>query len=166
MNCKELVYLLEEYLDGSMEEHLKRDLEAHIEKCEPCKNFLKTYDTTRILCRQAKPEEIPAEVRARLRQFVLAKAREHHRDIDKYRERAAIERRDQVAAFLKAYDSNLLSATTEVLFGEHRERCPKCGAFLRIMKGKKAPPPVPPEVEEHLAEFLDTLPPGESPVSG
>lgn len=166
MNCKELVYLLEDYLDGSMEEHLRQDLAAHIEKCVPCKNFLNTYDTTRILCRQTKPEEIPSEVRARLKQFVMARAREHQRDIATYRERAERERRAQVDAFLAAYYENRLSPAVSVLFEEHRVRCPKCGTFLKAGFGESAPRPVPSEVEEDLSEFLDSLPPGESPVGG
>lgn len=166
MNCKELVYLLEDYLEGTMEEHLMRDFSAHIEKCEPCKNFLKTYDTTRILCRKMKPEEIPAEVRTRLKEFVMEKGREYRKDIEKYRERAVCERREQVAALIGAYVSHRLSPTSSALFEAHRDRCPKCGAFLRSINGGKAPSPVPPEVEEHLAEFLETLPLGESPTSG
>jgi uncharacterized protein with PIN domain len=166
MNCKELVYLLEDYFDGTMEEHLKRDLAAHIEKCQPCKNFLNTYDTTRILCRLMKPEEIPEEVRVRLKEFVMEKAREHHRDIGKYRERAVRERREQVTALIGAYASNRLSPTTAALFEAHRDRCPKCGAFLMSINGGKVPPPVPLEVEEHLAEFLEALPPGENPING
>jgi len=43
MNCKELVYLLGEYLDGSMEEHLRKDLDSHIAMCDSCTNFLNTY---------------------------------------------------------------------------------------------------------------------------
>ena len=164
MNCKELVYLLEDFLDGTMEEHLRQDLAAHIEKCEPCKNFLKTYDTTRILCRRMKPEEIPAEVRARLKEFVMAKGKEYRGNIEKYRERAARERREQVAALVGAYVSNRLSPSTAALFEAHRDRCPKCGAVLRSINGGKTPPPIPPEVEEHLAEFLETLPPGEFPT--
>jgi uncharacterized protein with PIN domain len=164
MNCKELVYLLEDYLDGSMEEHLKGELAAHIEKCPPCKSFLKTYDSTRILCRQMRPEEIPPEVRARLKQFVMARAREHHRDIGKYRERAVRERREQVIALIRAYTSNRLTPAMAAIFEIHKDRCEKCGAFLRSANGGKPLPPVPTEVEEHLAEFLDALPPGEFPT--
>jgi hypothetical protein len=35
MNCKELVYLLADYLDGTMEETLRQELSVHIEMCEP-----------------------------------------------------------------------------------------------------------------------------------
>ena len=164
MNCKELVYLLADYLDGSMEETLKQELSVHIEMCEPCLNFLKTYDKTRILCRQVQLEEIPEEMRLRLRSFVLQKAREQHREIEKYLERAARERREQVAGILRAYAAKELSPTMNVLFSAHRDSCPKCGGFLKGLNGGKTLPAVPLDVEEHIAEFLDALPPGEVPT--
>ena len=77
MNCKELVYLLGDYLDGTMEEQLRGELDVHIEMCDSCMNFLNTYDKTRIICRQIRLSEIPEEFRERLRSFVIAKAREH-----------------------------------------------------------------------------------------
>jgi hypothetical protein len=166
MNCKELVYLLGDYLDGTMEEHLRQELSVHIELCEPCLNFLKTYDRTRILCRQIQPEEIPEEVRNRLKAFILQKAFEHHRDIEKYLERAAGERRAQVSGILRAYLTDRLSPTMNVLFRTHREGCESCGGFLKSLNGGKEVPAVPPEIEEHIAEFLEALPPGESPVIG
>lgn len=164
MNCKELVYLLADYLDGSMEETLRQELSVHIELCEPCLNFLKTYDKTRIICRQLRPEEIPEEMRLRLKAFVLQKAREHHREIEKYLEQAAAERREQVAGILRAYVANELSPTMNVLFRAHREGCPRCGGFLKSINGGKKVPDVPSDIEEHIAEFLDALPPGEAPT--
>jgi anti-sigma factor RsiW len=164
MNCKELVYLLNDYIDGTMEEHLRQEFSVHIDLCEPCLNFLKTYDKTRVLCRQILLEEIPEEVRSRLKTFVLQKAREHHREIEKYLERAARERREQVADILRAYLANQLSPTMDVLFRAHHDRCETCGAFLRGIDGGKAITGVPPDIEEHIAEFLDALPPGEVPT--
>ncbi|MDX1815919.1 MAG: zf-HC2 domain-containing protein [Thermodesulfobacteriota bacterium] len=85
MNCKELVYLLGDYLNGSMEDHLREDLDAHIVMCESCTNFLRTYDTTKLICRQVQLNEIPEEFRERLKSFVIEKAKEHHQELDKYR---------------------------------------------------------------------------------
>lgn len=163
MNCKELIYLLEEYLDGSMEEHLRTDLDAHIAMCEPCMHFLTTYDKTRILCRQVRYAEIPEEFRERLKSFVVEKAREHHRHLEKYRKMAAEEQRRQVESLLCAFREGRLSHTASLMFEAHRDRCGICGAFLRILNGGEEPKPVPTEIEEHLAEFLDALPPGEEP---
>ena len=84
MNCKELVYLLGDYFDGSMEPHLREELGEHIKMCDVCSSFLNTYDKTRILCRSIRCDEIPPEVRDRLRAFVVEKAREHRDDIARY----------------------------------------------------------------------------------
>ncbi len=164
MNCKELVYLLSDFLDGSMEEHLKQELSEHIEMCEPCLNFLRTYDKTRILCRQIRPEEIPEEMRLRLRSFVLQKAGEQYRDIEKYLERAARERREQVADLLRAYLARRLSPTLDLLFRTHRDGCETCGGFLKSINGGQDCSGIPPDIEEHIAAFLEALRPGEPPT--
>jgi anti-sigma factor RsiW len=163
MNCKELVYLLGEYLDGTMEEQLRGELDAHIAMCDSCTNFLNTYDKTRILCRQVSLSEIPEEFRERLRSFVIKKAREHHKGIEKYIVLAAEEQRMQVRSLLRAFREQRLSPSLSVLFDAHRNRCEICGVFIRALNGGVDPTSVPPEIEKHFAEFLDALPPGEEP---
>ncbi len=166
MNCKELIYLLGDYFDGSMEAQLRTELDSHVAKCVPCVNFLRTYGKTRELCRQLKPEEIPEDLKVRLKAFVVAKAREHRRDIEKYVARAAEEQRRQVAAILLADVEDRLSPTLAAIFEAHRGRCTVCGSFLQRVKtvpgGAHAEPPS--EIESHIADFLDALPPGENPV--
>ena len=163
MNCKELVYMLGEYLDGSMEEHLRKDLKAHIAMCDSCMNFLNTYDTTRIICRQVQFSEIPEEFRERLRSFVTDKAKEHHREIEKYRKMAAEEQRGQVEELLRAFREGRLSSSLSLLFDAHRDRCETCGQFLRSQNGGAVPETTPQNIEEHLAEFLEAIPAGEEP---
>ena len=163
MNCKELVYMLGEYLDGSMEDHLRKDLKAHIAMCDSCMSFLNTYDKTRIICRQVQLSEIPEEFRERLRTFVVAKAKEHHQGIEKYRRMAAEEQKSQVEGLLKAYREGRLSSSLSLLFETHRDRCGTCGGFLRALNGGAEPETISREIEEHLAEFLEALPAGEEP---
>jgi uncharacterized protein with PIN domain len=163
MNCKELVYLLGDYLDGSMEEQLREELDGHIAMCESCIHFLNTYDKTRIICRQVQLNEIPEEFLERLRSFVTAKAGEYSREIEKYRRMAAEDRRKQVESLLRAFREQRLSPSLALLFDTHRDRCEKCGAFIRTLNGGEEAKYVPLEIEEHLAEFLDALPPGEEP---
>lgn len=164
MNCKELVYLLGDYIDGTMEESLRRELDVHISMCDSCMNFLATYDKTRIACQQVRLHEIPAEFRARLKSFVMMKAEERHKGIEKYIRLAEEETRREVEALIAAYRQKRLTPTAAVLFDAHRDRCPKCGAFLRSLNGGPRKPDVPSEILEHLAEFYDALPPGEEPT--
>jgi hypothetical protein len=69
-----------------------------------------------------------------------------------------------VADILRAYLANQLSPTMDVLFRAHHDRCETCGAFLRGIDGGKAITGVPHDIEDHIAEFLDALPPGEVPT--
>ncbi len=163
MNCKELVYLLGDYIDGTMEESLRKELDAHISMCDSCLNFLATYDKTRAICRHVTLQEIPEEFRARLKSFVMMKAEERHKGIEKYVRLAAEERSRQVDSLIEAYRERRLTPAAAVLFDAHRERCPRCGAFLRSLNGGARNPVVPSEMVEHLAAFFDALPPGEEP---
>lgn len=163
MNCKELAYLLGDYLDGSMEEQLRKDLDAHIAMCESCMNFLKTYDTTKLICRQVRLTEIPEEFRERLNSFVMQKAREHHQGLEKYRKMAAEEQKRNVENLLRAFREQRLSPPLSLLFDTHRDRCETCGEFLRYLNGGGEPRPCPEEIEGHFAEFLEAIPPGEEP---
>ena len=163
MNCKELVYLLGDYIDGSMDEHLRRDLDEHIALCDSCTNYLNTYDKTKNLCRQIQLDEIPEEFRERLRAFVLEKARECHKGIEKYLKMAVEERRQEADRMLRAYREDRLSPTLAMLFRRHSEICEICGAFLRAHQDGKEPPSVTEDLEGHLVDFLDALPPGELP---
>ena len=163
MNCKELVYLLGDYIDGTMEESLRKELDVHISMCDSCTNFLATYDKTRIICRQVTLQEIPEEFRARLKSFVMMKAEERHKGIEKYIRLAEEERSRQVESLVAAYRERRLTPAAAVLFDAHRERCPRCGVFLRSLNGGGGKRDVPSEIVEHLAEFFDALPPGEEP---
>ncbi len=163
MNCKELVYLLGDYIDGTMEESLRRELDVHISMCDSCMNFLATYDKTRSVCRQVTLREIPEEFRARLKSFVMMKAEERHEGIGKYIRLAEEERAREVDSLVAAYREKRLTPSAAVLFDAHRDRCAKCGAFLRSLNGGGRKPDVTSEIVELLAEFLDALPPGEEP---
>jgi hypothetical protein len=159
----ELVHLLGDYLDGSMDEHLRSDLDEHIALCDSCMNFLSTYDKTKNICRQIQLDEIPEEFRERLRTFVLEKAREHHKGIEKYVRMAAKERRQQADMMLLAYREDRLSPTLAMLFRRHSEICETCGAYLRAYQDGNELPPVTEDLEAHLVDILDALPPGELP---
>lgn len=163
MNCKELVYLLGDYVEGAMEEHLKRDLDAHIAMCESCTNFLRTYDTTRIICRKIRLSDLPEEFRERLRSFVIEKSTEYRRELDKYRRMALEEQKTKVEELLLAFRARRLSPSLSQLFEMHRERCATCGAFIRLLNGGGDGRPCPEDLEEHLAGFFDAIPPGEEP---
>jgi Putative zinc-finger len=163
MNCKELIHLLEDYLSGSMDEQLKRELDVHISMCEPCLHFLETYDKTRILCRQVTLDEIPPELRERLRSFVLEKARERRKGIEKYLRRETKERHDQAVSVVNGYLEKRLSPQLSRKIEGHRNGCERCGEYFETLDRSGNNPELCREVEVHLMSLLEDLPAGEPP---
>jgi anti-sigma factor RsiW len=72
MTCHDLIDVLADYLDGALPPDLVAELERHLEDCEPCRAYLATYRKTRALGAEAGRLEMPAEMRERLRRFLLA----------------------------------------------------------------------------------------------
>lgn len=71
MTCRETIALLADYLEAICDADTVRDLEAHLRDCRPCTAYLNTYVRTRDLTAQANRVEMPEEMKARLRSFLL-----------------------------------------------------------------------------------------------
>ena len=70
-NCKYGIgKVLCDYADGTIDPAVKRIFEKHLEGCEPCWAFMRTYSTTIRLTREIPAEEMPEEMRKRLRNFL------------------------------------------------------------------------------------------------
>ena len=52
------------------------ELEAHIAGCEPCQAYLRTYKRTKTLTAATERVAMPAEMKDRLRQFLVRALRE------------------------------------------------------------------------------------------
>ena len=68
--CKEVFDLLSDYVDGDLSAGVRDALARHLGACPPCDRFLKTFQKTRALCRESLMEEMPEELRGRLRTFL------------------------------------------------------------------------------------------------
>ena len=75
MTCRDVIEVLADYVDGALPPDLVAELEQHLEGCEPCRAYLATYRRTRALGAEANRLEMPAEMRDRLRRFLLAQLR-------------------------------------------------------------------------------------------
>lgn len=53
MNCRELIDFLADYLGGELPEAERVEFEKHVEACPPCLDYMKTYQKTICLCREA-----------------------------------------------------------------------------------------------------------------
>jgi anti-sigma factor RsiW len=71
MTCRDAIAVLADFLEEALSPEAVRDLEAHLRDCAPCRAYLNTYRKTRGLVARAGRAEMPAELKTRLRQFVL-----------------------------------------------------------------------------------------------
>jgi len=75
MTCRDVIDVLADYLEQALTPEMAADLERHLAGCEPCRAYLATYRRTRALGAQAARLEMPDEMKARLRQFLLERVR-------------------------------------------------------------------------------------------
>ena len=68
--CQDMVGLLADYLDDSLDPATARGLQAHLEGCTPCVAFVNTYKGTVKAARQLKEADIPPELKDRLLSFL------------------------------------------------------------------------------------------------
>lgn len=70
IDCHEIVELLSDYVDGEMDEETRARLDEHLEDCPPCLRFLDTFREMIRATHRVRCEEMPAELRDRLHQFL------------------------------------------------------------------------------------------------
>lgn len=75
MTCQDVIGLLAEYLEATLCQDEIDDLEAHLADCEPCRAYLATYRRTIELGAAAGRVDMPAEMKLRLRAFLLSRLR-------------------------------------------------------------------------------------------
>jgi len=71
MNCRELIAVILEYLEGEMTTADVEEFEKHLEKCAPCRAYLATYRKTKAMVGDVGRIEMPEEMKERLREFLL-----------------------------------------------------------------------------------------------
>ena len=75
MTCQDVIGLLLEYLEATLDDDVVRQLEAHLEGCEPCRAYLATYRRTIGVVGPAGRDEMPAEMRRHLATFLAERLR-------------------------------------------------------------------------------------------
>jgi anti-sigma factor RsiW len=75
MTCREVIAILDDYVDGTMPAEVATELERHFTSCGPCRAYLATYRATRRLGAAAARAEMPAEMRSRIRAFLTGALR-------------------------------------------------------------------------------------------
>jgi len=76
VTCKDAIAILADYLEFTLSPELVEKLEEHLRDCAPCRAYLATYRKTKSLAADAGRVEMPEEMKARLRELLLAQLRE------------------------------------------------------------------------------------------
>jgi anti-sigma factor RsiW len=69
-DCPRIVTLLSDYLDGRLPSEVRSDLERHLSGCPECTAFVGTFRSTVSLLQSLSEEDLPEELRLRLRAFI------------------------------------------------------------------------------------------------
>ncbi len=69
-DCSRLLGLLTDYLDNRLPPDVRADLEAHLGGCSDCTAFVGTYRSTVSLLQSLSDDDLPQELRLRLRAFL------------------------------------------------------------------------------------------------
>ena len=70
IRCEQAVGLLLEFLEGTLAPEVRRGVEAHLARCQPCNRLVATYKKTTVLCRHALLRKPPPEFGDRLLRFL------------------------------------------------------------------------------------------------
>ena len=66
LSCREIVELVTEYLEGTMEAALRAAFDAHLAKCDGCTHYIEQIEATIRIAGTIEPEELSPEFRAGL----------------------------------------------------------------------------------------------------
>jgi hypothetical protein len=73
MTCQDAIQIMGDYLEAALGMALGADLERHLAECDECIAYLNTYRRTRELVGGTARREMPPQLKARLRAFLLAR---------------------------------------------------------------------------------------------
>ena len=72
-NCKEFLNELTDYLDGTMSEAVRAELDEHLHWCHDCHVVLNTTKKTIEIYRDNRIYELPEQLRVQLQQAIMTK---------------------------------------------------------------------------------------------
>jgi RNA polymerase sigma-70 factor (ECF subfamily) len=70
MKCQDLLRMLGDYVDGSVDPAVCKDIEAHMAGCNPCQVVIDNIRKTITLYKQGQPYELPVAFREHLHQIL------------------------------------------------------------------------------------------------
>lgn len=79
MKCEELLQMLNEYVDGTVDPAVCEAFEKHLAGCNPCQIVVDNIRQTITLYKDGKPYELPVKFRRKLHATVRQRFNELHR---------------------------------------------------------------------------------------
>ena len=73
MRCEDLVAVIIEYVEDTMDPVLREEFKRHMGDCDSCLSFFKNYQKTRELTKETACDDIPEEVQLRIKDFLRKK---------------------------------------------------------------------------------------------
>jgi len=77
VECKEILELLSELIDGELEHGLEAEILEHLGHCECCSPFIHTFKRTVTLCRSIETIDVPEEVHEEFWQVIRVEIRKN-----------------------------------------------------------------------------------------
>jgi len=71
-DCSQLKDVLPDYLDRTLRDQICQEIKAHMEKCEDCRIYVETIETTIVLYKHCPGKDVPEEFRIDLRRHLRA----------------------------------------------------------------------------------------------
>jgi hypothetical protein len=71
LTCKDVIDLLLDYLEATLDPGVVAEVEQHLHQCGPCTAYLNTYQRTREIAGEVLRAPMPEEMKDRLRLFLL-----------------------------------------------------------------------------------------------
>jgi anti-sigma factor RsiW len=78
MKCEELLLMLNEYVDGTVDPAICDEFEKHLAGCNPCQVVVDNIRKTITLYKDGKPYDLPIEFRERLHGFLRNRFKQAH----------------------------------------------------------------------------------------
>ena len=76
MKCEEMLAVLNEYVDGTIDPAVCGEFEQHLAACNPCQVVVDNIRQTITLYQNGQPYELPVKFQARLHEALRARWRE------------------------------------------------------------------------------------------
>ena len=79
MKCEEMLAVLNEYVDGTIDPSICEEFEKHMAGCNPCQVVVDNIRQTITLYKNDQPYELPVKFRDRLHKALQQRWKETHR---------------------------------------------------------------------------------------